>query len=365
MAHLTTVLRNQMIFSLFLALSACIHHPTLQLVESTATETNTDNPDIPNASQVWVDEFSKAQQSIDLASFYISPSPQQDALDLVWETLKKASNRGVQIRILIDKKFSEKYPEPLMELRSWKNTKVQLSDYDPGVMHAKYFVVDRRMAFIGSQNFDYRALEHIFELGFATEDSMLVKQLLAIFNHDWGTPTPEFIALKRSSVILAASPPNRLPANIPYDLPLLLDLITEAKDNLKLQFLSYNNKARSGEHWYTLDDALIAAVERGVQVELMVSDWSTKGSKGKSLEKLRQAGVTVHVISVPEHSSGFIPFARTIHAKYIVADKSSCWLGTSNASKGYFTNSRNVGLMLYKRKECEKMAKIFSGLVQL
>jgi len=269
------------------------------------------------------------------------------------------------LRVLIDKKFSEKYPEPLMELRSWKNTTVQLSDYDPGVMHAKYFIVDGHMAFIGSQNFDYRALEHIFELGFATKDPMLVKPLLAIFDQDWGTAPAEFITSKRSSVILTASPPDRLPANIPHDLPLLLELIAEAKDDLRLQFLSYNNKARSGEYWYALDDALISAVQRGVHVELMVSDWSKKGSKGESLEKLRQAGVTVHVISVPEHSSGFIPFARTIHAKYIVSDKKSCWLGTSNASKGYFTNSRNVGLMLYKRKECEKMAEIFSGLVQM
>ena len=112
-----------MILPLFLALSGCIHHPTLQLVESTPTETNTDHPDIPNASQVWVDAFSNAQQSIDLASFYISPSPQEDALDPVWKTLEQATRRGVQLRVLVDKKFAEKYPEPLAELRSWKNTK--------------------------------------------------------------------------------------------------------------------------------------------------------------------------------------------------------------------------------------------------
>ena len=192
-----------------------------------------------------------------------------------------------------------------------------------------------------------------------------MKPLLAVFDQDWGVPTPAIATTSRSSVILTASPPNRLPANIPHDLPLLLELIARAKNDLTLQFLSYNNKARSGEYWYTLDDALIEAVQRGVHVELMVSDWSTKGSKGESLEKMRQAGVTVHVISVPEHSSGFIPFARTIHAKYIVSDKKSCWLGTSNASKGYFTNSRNVGLMLYKRKECEKLAEIFSKLVTM
>ena len=34
-----------------------------------------------------------------------------------------------------------------------------------GVLHAKYFIVDDRDAFFGSQNFDWRALEHNYELG--------------------------------------------------------------------------------------------------------------------------------------------------------------------------------------------------------
>ena len=133
---------------------------------------------------------------------------------------------------------------------------------------------------------------------------------------------------------------------------------------MRLQFFSYNNQTRSKESWTVLDDALIACVQRGVQVELMVSDWATKGSKGRSLEKLRANGVTVHVASVPEHSSGPIPFARTIHAKTIISDQSSCWLGTSNASKGYFTTSRNIGLILHNQELCAQMNHFFTRILR-
>ena len=105
-------------------------------------------------------------------------------------------------------------------------------------------------------------------------------------------------------------------------------------------------------------------MQRGVHVELMVSDWATKGSKGQSLEKLRTNGVTVHVASVPEHSSGPIPFARTIHAKTIISDRSECWLGTSNASKGYFTTSRNVGLIVRNQELCLQMDDFFTRILK-
>jgi hypothetical protein len=40
--------------------------------------------------------------------------------------------------------------------------------------------------------------------------------------------------------------------------------------------------------------------------------------------------------SIPEWSGGYIPFARVEHCKYIVADNTKFWLGTSSCKKGYF-----------------------------
>ena len=57
-------------------------------------------------------------------------------------------------------------------------------------------------------------------------------------------------------------------------------------------------------------------------------------------------GVEVRFVNIPPWSGGFIPFARTEHAKFVTCDDRALWLGTSNGSRGYFTDSRNVSLFL-------------------
>ena len=54
----------------------------------------------------------------------------------------------------------------------------------------------------------------------------------------------------------------------------------------------------------------------------------------------------VRFSDIPEHPDGFIPFARVEHAKYLTVDGDKCWIGTSNWSRGYFYESRNLGLFL-------------------
>ena len=56
--------------------------------------------------------------------------------------------------------------------------------------------------------------------------------------------------------------------------------------------------------------------------------------------------IEVKLVTIPEWSGGFIPFARVIHAKYLVVDAEHSWLGTSNWSKDYFFKSRNVGIVV-------------------
>lgn len=338
--------------------------PEIQLIESIPTEISANSPKIADAASTWVSMFDAAQNSIDIASFYISPSDKQDALDPVWASLRKAVDRGVQLRVLVDLSFSDKYPEPLLELETWPNTTLKRIDYSPGVMHAKYFIVDQKEAFLGSQNFDYRALEHIFELGVRIQEEHLVQSISRIFDLDWGEDSLQPKPKTTKDIFLVASPPQSLPFEVPHDLPHILSLIQSTKRKLRLQFLSYNNKTRSKDSWNVLDDALINAVQRGVDVELMVSDWAKKGDKGRSLEKLQSNGVTVHIVSIPEHSSGHIPFARTIHAKTIISDQSRCWIGTSNASKSYFYTSRNLGLIIQRNKLCVQMEDFFTRILE-
>ena len=56
--------------------------------------------------------------------------------------------------------------------------------------------------------------------------------------------------------------------------------------------------------------------------------------------------IDVKLTTLPEHSGGFIDFARVCHSKYMVVDAEKTWIGTSNWSGDYFYQSRNVGLIV-------------------
>mgnify|MGYP003337230588 FL=1 len=49
--------------------------------------------------------------------------------------------------------------------------------------------------------------------------------------------------------------------------------------------------------------------------------------------------------SIPEASTGFVPFARVCHTKLLVVDDTWAWVGTSNFGRDYFYASRNLGLV--------------------
>src|SRR5207237_10065256 len=103
-----------------------------------------------------------------------------------------------------------------------------------GILHAKYFVVDDREAFFGSQNFDWRALEHNYELGARVRDPAFVAGLAAIFAADWaragGEPVPAaHVPPPSSAITLVASPRDLLPPGIAWELPRIVELLDAAR----------------------------------------------------------------------------------------------------------------------------------------
>jgi phosphatidylserine/phosphatidylglycerophosphate/cardiolipin synthase-like enzyme len=288
----------------------------------------------------------------------------------VLAALTRAADRGVKVRLTIDAKFAKTYPEPSGGLDAHANIEVRKLDLDPitgGVLHAKYFVVDGARAYVGSQNFDWRSLTHVQELGFIVDAPRMVDVYTRIFDIDWaiagGTPVADALAAAPASdalsdgvnvrlgagtvnVIPVASPTGLLGDERLWDLPYLLDAIAGAKTRIRLQALSYERVGYDKVTWTGLDDALRAAAARGVKVEMIVADWSKSGDKLKSVQALMGVpGITVKFATIPEASTGFVSFARVVHSKYITVDGAWSWIGTSNLSRDYFYASRNVGLV--------------------
>ena len=339
--------------------------PPLQLVETFPIETSLDNPDIPEAFDVWLEMIGAAQQSLDFAEFYASNEP-DSRLEAVVGAVEAAAARGVSVRFLAEEKFARTYPETLERLGARRGVVVRrldLSRTSGGVLHAKYFVVDGQEAFIGSQNFDWRALTHIQELGLRIRIAPVVGALLDVFEADWSQagggeverrvrPDYDFPArvVQDGDTLLVTpvfSPQAGLLDERLWDLPRLLELLDSAQHTVRVQLLTYRSVGRDSTYFSALESALRAAAARGVQVQLLLSDWCKRRGTIEGLQSLQAVpGIDVRLVTIPPWSGGFIPFARVIHAKYLVVDGRALWLGTSNWEKDYFYDSRNVGVIV-------------------
>jgi phosphatidylserine/phosphatidylglycerophosphate/cardiolipin synthase-like enzyme len=356
----------------------------LQLVETTPSETSLDHPELPEAHEVWCEMFGGARSTLDIGQFYVSDHP-GGRLEPVIQGVRDAAGRGVRVRILADAKFHRTYPETLDALDALEGIEVVLFDVKEhmgGVLHAKYFVVDGAEAYLGSQNFDWRSLEHVQELGVRTDQPELVRSLVDIFEADWalatGTPReqafrppeepygfPVEVASGEGSVraSVAASPTGFLPYEQLWDLPQLVTLIDGARERVRVQLLKYETSDYEHGYFQELDAALRRAAARGVQVELLVADWSKKRWVIEGLQSLQcMPRAEVRLVTIPEHSAGFIPFARVVHAKYLVVDGERAWLGTSNWGRGYFFESRNVGLVVEGAPFAAQLDAFFESL---
>ncbi|WP_291271233.1 phospholipase D-like domain-containing protein [Geothrix sp.] len=347
--------------------------PATRLVQSIPAETDLADPALPFAKDVWVDLIRGARTSVDAAEFYVTSRP-GSALEPALAELEKAGARGVKVRFLLSSKMLDQDPASVARLRRIPGAQVRsfdLAGVSRGILHAKYFVVDGREAFLGSQNFDWRALEHIHELGVRTSDARIVTRLTELFAVDWtfaGTgKLPELPARPpmsaRPQVELVASPPFLTPKDIRPSVEALVELIAQAKQTVRVQLLTYSPVAGQDRFWPVLDDALRAAAVRGVKVRLLVSDWVLGGRALPHLKALALIpNLEVRVAPIPEAKEGHIPYARTIHSKYLVVDEAQLVLGTSNWEESYFTDSRNIELIFRDSPLAAQAARIHDRL---
>ena len=157
------------------------------LVQSVPLETKLEESKLPRAYDVWTYMIDNASVSIDMEMFYFA-NKKDSPLENLYTALKRAAGRGVKVRIIIDSSFysrSEKSSDELEGINNITIKKIPVGNLSGGIMHAKYFVVDGEVLFLGSQNFDWRALIHIHEIGVKVKSKELANTFLKIFELDW------------------------------------------------------------------------------------------------------------------------------------------------------------------------------------
>ena len=364
---------RQIIAVIFLfACAPALKAAEIEFVESVPEETVYGSTLTARPAPLWVDMINGASKTLEFEEFYIADKP-GEALEPVLAAVKAAAGRGVKVRFIVENAMMKETAKALPDLRLEPNVEVRVISFRKiagGVQHAKFFIVDGREVYVGSQNFDWRSLSQIHEVGARIKSERAARDFGAIFEADWAmaggadpkaalsgktekplnSANPEAASVRGEAVSyrLAFSPAGFIPADFDAELDIMLKLIKGAKKTIHAQVMTYSlygygKKSR----WEKLDKALRAAGRRGVKVELMFADWSMGGKSDKEIKALSRAkNVSVKISTLPQLSRGFVPFARVDHSKYLVFDGKKAMLSTSNWAADYFLETRGAALII-------------------
>jgi phosphatidylserine/phosphatidylglycerophosphate/cardiolipin synthase-like enzyme len=138
-----------------------------------------------NLERIDVDVIDNAERSIDMAAYVLSD-------DSVIEALRDAADRGVTIRLYLDKgEYSQHGPRnggPIGELLSFPNVFARVKGRGV-LMHLKAYAVDGQRLRTGSGNFSHAGLEFQDNDLILVDDPAAVARFEANFEAIWSRAT--------------------------------------------------------------------------------------------------------------------------------------------------------------------------------
>lgn len=365
--------------------------PQFQIVESVPEATIYGEPGVPRTQPTWLKMINGAQHSIDIAAFYIVEHP-GTGLTPVLDALAARARAGIPVRLLVDHTFLERNPDSVAWLRKVPGITVRVLPMDQltgGVLHAKYMIVDAKTVFVGSQNWDWRALDQIHEIGARIENTRFAATFESAFEFAWNVAeTHDLSKLAREAVkppafapvtaqdpvvlegdsdaplvaFPAFSPPVLLPKWVTAEQPALVNMIEASQHVVRVQVMTLSAIRHYGPKgwWPEVDTALRDAAARGVQVRIIVADWAMGEPMQSYLKSLAALpNIEIKFSTLPPSPHGFIPYARVEHAKYAVADDRSVYIGTGNWESSYFNASVDASVFVHGRGPAATLTRIF------
>ncbi|XP_013889773.1 phospholipase D3 [Austrofundulus limnaeus] len=359
----------------------------------------------PSIFQEWISLMSEARSSVDIASFYWtltnkdtgSQEPTANQGEEVLSRLAELSGK-LKVRIAVNAPQGQSQDDLRLLSDSGADIRtVNMRELTSGVLHTKFWVVDKKHIYIGSANMDWRSLTQVKELGAVVYNcSCLAADLEKIFEAYWfvganqsipspwpssfstlyNKDTPLQLPLNHtpSSVYLSSSPPSFCAAGRTPDLQSVLSVIDDAERFIYIAVMNYlptMEFSHPKRYWAEIDTQLRRkAYEQRVAVRLLISCWNNTQpvmfpflkSLASVYEPKHQLDIQVRLFVVPSNPrQKKIPFARVNHNKYMVTDKVA-YIGTSNWSGDYFVNTAGSALVVNQTESGSQRPTVQSQL---
>ncbi|XP_030424157.1 phospholipase D3-like isoform X3 [Gopherus evgoodei] len=370
----------------------CSSQCSLVLVESipVGLDYNHSSPRHLPIFQAWMDLLDAANRSVDIAAFYFTlrDSDMKEEEPSSWqgrqvlEKLQDLPSRGVKLNIAVNSPQKSDRDTEELASKGADIKYVELERLTGGIVHTKFWVVDGKHVYIGSANMDWRSLTQVKELGAVLYNCSCVAgdlhRIFAMYRALGGqgaslpTMWPAYVSAKSSlshplklqlngssaELYLSSSPPALCSTGRTPDLTAIVSTIQDAQAFVYISVMDYVPQCtfcQPKRFWPVIDDALrAAACNRHVKVRLLISCWQHSDQSMflflESLSVLSQEPlgcpieVKLFVVSKSVEQKR-IPFSRVNHNKYMVTDRLA-YIGTSNWSEDYFTNTAGVGLII-------------------
>lgn len=249
--------------------------------------------------------ISEAQESILLVVYALSD---KDVIHL----LKMRAEDGLHVTVVTDAKTNyglKKALGPSVDLHRRKDIK--------GLMHRKVLVIDGQSVWIGSANFTTESLIMHDNLVCGMHAPKLAKAICEkyrrLLHHTPPAAMPQIFFLDGQQLELYFLPEDK------GALTRLLDLLNTAQSTIRVAMFTLTHPK--------LVDALIAAHERGVQIEVAVDRKSSFGTSASAVKRLKENGIFLQT-----NIGG-----NLLHHKFAYIDKHTLCHGSTNWTKAAFT----------------------------
>jgi cardiolipin synthase len=269
------------------------------------------------------------------ASYQVVTNAIQGAKKSVWvemyllterhviSALEEAAHQGIDVRVMLEgHPYGSGSSSPQQTIDKLNAAGVQAKTTNPGfaLTHEKGMLIDGSTAFIMSSNFTLSALGGSSsttnrEYGIIDGNQQDVQAVAAIFNADWNRSTAQF---NDSNLVVS-------PVNSRSD---FVSLINSARKTLIIEAEEMQDSG--------VEQAIVSAAGRGVQVQVILPVPSgSSDSNSAGIQTIKQARA-----QVKEDTKFYM------HAKMMVIDSQTGFVGSENISTASLDRNREVGIII-------------------
>lgn len=274
-----------------------------------------------------IDAIANAKESI-LVKMFLFSDP-----GLINEIIA-AKNRGVKVKVMLNPNRRNGEEENEDTRRILENAGIEVRDSNPEftITHEKSMVIDDKIAFIKSLNWETRNLTETRDYAIITHHPHEVKEIILCFEADWHRQN--FDPGENMNLIWCSNNGRTRIAKF----------IDEAKHTLFVQNERFQD--------LVIIERLVHAASRGVKVHVMARPPHTL-----KMEKLVEGVGGLRImddVGIKIHKLKFLK----LHGKMLLADGCRAVIGSINLTPGSFDHRRELAIEVHDPSVIERLQKI-------